>query len=153
MRRVDLHAAGLRQVGVVVTARKLGACRPGLVIAAFGLGAPTRDVWVKMIEAMILPHELEAVKEALAGIQIFGLTVVDVQGTGGGGASPQGQGKGSGIQRKLKVMLAVGDEQVQPALEALQKGRGPDAPAGGVYVAPLEDVVRIRTGERGHEAL
>ena len=137
----------------MAAARKLGACRPGPVTAAFGLGDPTRDVWVKMIEAMILPHELEAVKEALAGVQIFGLTVVDVQGTGGGGASPQGQGKGSGIQRKLKVMLAVGDEQVQPALEALQKGRGQDAPAGGVYVAPLEDVVRIRTGERGHEAL
>ena len=108
---------------------------------------------MKMIEAMILPHELEAVKEALAGVQIFGLTVVDVQGTEGRGASPEGMAKRSGIQRKIKVMLAVGDEQVQPALEALQKGRGQDAPAGGVYVAPLEDVVRIRTGERGHEAL
>ena len=131
------------------------ACRSGLcdVIAAFGLGAPTRYVWVKMIEAMILPHELEAVKEALAGVQIIGLTVVDVQGTEGRFASPEGMAKRSGIQRKIKVMLAVGDEQVQPALEALREGRGQDAPAGGVYVAPLEDVVRIRTGERGHEAL
>ena len=108
---------------------------------------------MKMIEATILSHELEAVKEALAGIQIIGLTVVDVQGTLGQGASSQEQEKGSGIQRKLKVMLAVEDEQVQPAMEALKKGRGQDAPAGGVYVAPLEDVVRIRTGERGHEAL
>ena len=115
---------------------------------------------MKMIEAVIRPERLEDVMEALAEVEVFRLTVSDVQGF----ARQKGQTLETGsarvetrLQRKIKLEIAVNEEFVEVTLNAIAKAgkTGPKGVVGDgkVFILPLEDVVRIRTGERGGAAI
>ena len=109
---------------------------------------------MKMIEAVVAPERLGDVKEALSRVEVFRLTVSDVtgleRGTGLNGA------KGGDFEPRARVRLeiAVNEGFVRPTVEAIRSACGGSEGGGGrVYVHELRDVVRVRTGERGPEAI
>ena len=112
---------------------------------------------MKKIEAIIKPEHLDGIRIALQEKGIIGMTVTEVQG--------RGQQKGISLQwrageyhveflEKLKLDLVVKDEDVEPAIAAIMSiaktGKIGD---GKIFIYPVEDVVRISTGERGKEAI
>ena len=115
---------------------------------------------MKLILAIIQPSKLEAVKEALNKVEVFRLTVVDVQGFGrqkGQSELYRGHELTVNMLRKVQLQIAVNEDFVEPTINAVisaarsgAEGRIGD---GKIFVLPLEDVVRIRTGERGPEAI
>jgi nitrogen regulatory protein P-II 2 len=115
---------------------------------------------MKLIIAIIQPHRLEAVKQALADIEVFRLTVMDVQGFGrqrGQSEIYRGHEFSVNLLRKVQLMIAVNDAFLEPTIEAIIKGgrtgQAGEIGDGKIFVLPLEDCVRIRTGERGGEAI
>jgi nitrogen regulatory protein P-II 1 len=115
---------------------------------------------VKLILAIIQPTCLEAVKEALSGVEVFRLTVADVQGFGrqkGYTEVFRGHGVTVNLLRKIELQIAVNEDFVEPTVNAiLQAGRSsPKGKIGDgkIFILPLEDCIRIRTGERGPEAI
>jgi len=112
---------------------------------------------MKLIIAIIQPGRLEAVRNALNDVEIFRLTVMDCQGFGrqkGQLEFNRGRETASSLIRKIQLQIAVNDEFVEPAIESiLTGGRTGEIGDGKVFVVPLDDVVRIRTGERGSEAI
>jgi nitrogen regulatory protein P-II 1 len=115
---------------------------------------------MKLIIAIIQPNRLEAVKAALAEVEVFRLTVMDVQGFGrqrGQTEVFRGHELTVNLVRKVQLMIAVNDVFLQPTIDAIIKG-GRTGPTGAIgdgkiFVLPLEDCIRIRTGERGGEAI
>ncbi|PKQ38111.1 MAG: transcriptional regulator [Actinobacteria bacterium HGW-Actinobacteria-1] len=112
---------------------------------------------MKKIEAIVRPERLEAVKEALIGLGHAGLTVTEVKGHGiQKGITQQWRGQEYSIDLlpKVMVMAVVHDHEVSDALrvisEAARTGMIGD---GKIFVSPVEDIVRIRTGETGTEAV
>ena len=115
---------------------------------------------MKLIIALIQPSRLEAVKEALTDVEVFRLTVMDCQGFGrqkGHAEVYRGHEIAVSLVRKVQLQIAVNDDFVEPTISAIVKGgRTGDAGQigdGKIFVLPLEDCVRIRTGERGPEAI
>ncbi len=115
---------------------------------------------MKLIIAIIQPNRLEAVKTALAEVEVFRLTVMDVQGFGrqrGQTEAYRGHEFAVNLVRKVQLMIAVNDPFLDPTVEAIIKaGRSGDSGQigdGKIFVVPLEDCIRIRTGERGGEAI
>jgi len=115
---------------------------------------------MKLIMAVIQPHRLEAVKQALAEVEVFRLTVMDVQGFGRERAQAEvyrGHELSVNLSRKVQLLIAVNDNFVEPTINAILKGgrTGPTGEIGDgkIFVLPLEDCIRIRTGERGGEAI
>ncbi|MBI4650591.1 P-II family nitrogen regulator [Candidatus Desantisbacteria bacterium] len=115
---------------------------------------------MKKIEAIIQPSRLEAVKEALNEVEVTRMTVTDVQGFGrqkGHTEIYRGQEYTINFVRKIKIEIAVNDEFVQPAVDAIIKAArtGEDGKIGDgkIFILPLEEVIRVRTGERGKEAI
>lgn len=114
---------------------------------------------MKLIIAIIQPARLEAVKDALAAIEVFRLTIVDCQGFGRqkGQREINRTEQGILLTRKIQLQIAVNEDFVQPTIQAISSaGRSPGAGQigdGKIFVLPLEDCVRIRTGERGPEAI
>ena len=114
---------------------------------------------MKMIEAIIQPAKLEAVKEALSAVEVVRLTISDVQGFGrqkGHTEVYRGHEYTVNLLRKVKLQVAVNDEFIEPTVEAIVKaGRSGDGKVGDgkIFILPLEDCVRIRTGERGPDAI
>ena len=115
---------------------------------------------MKLIIAVIQPTKLEAVKEALSKVEVFRLTVTDVQGFGrekGSAEVYRGHEVTVNVLRKIELQIAVNEDFVEPTISAiLQASRsGPDGMIGDgmIAVLPLVDCVRIRTGERGPEAI
>jgi len=115
---------------------------------------------MKLIIAIIQPHRLEAVKQALAEVEVFRLTVMDVQGFGrerGHAEAFRGREFTVNLTRKVQLMIAVNDHFLEPTIDAIIKGArtGPQGQVGDgkIFVLPLEDCIRIRTGERGGEAI
>ena len=112
---------------------------------------------MKYIIAIIQPHRLEAVREALAAIGVQGMTVTEVRGFGRQkGQTEIYRGAEYKMQYvpKVKVELAVGasvaDAVVEAIGESARTGRIGD---GKVFVLPLEGALRVRTGEMGADAL
>jgi nitrogen regulatory protein P-II 2 len=115
---------------------------------------------MKLIVAIIQPSKLEAVKDALSEVEVFRLTVSDVQGFGrqkGHTEVYRGHEYTVNLLRKVKLEIAVNDDFAEATIEAIAKagktgeeGRIGD---GKIFVIPLDEVVRIRTGERGAEAV
>ena len=112
------------------------------------------------IVAIVQPSRLEAVKESLSKVEVFRLTVGDVQGLGrqkGHTEVYRGHEYQVNLIRKVKLEIVVNDEFVEPTIEAIIKGgrTGDEGKIGDgkIFVMPLDDVVRIRTGERGSEAI
>ncbi len=114
---------------------------------------------MKLIIAIIQPHHLESVKTALSKVEVFRLTIMDCQGFGHQYGIPQyGLEEFSGnLRRKIQLQVAVNEEFVQPTIDALVSGaRTGDAGEigdGKIFVLPLDDCIRIRTGESGPDAI
>ena len=112
---------------------------------------------MKLVIAIIKPFKLDEVKEALSQVGIEGMTVTEVKGFGrqkGHTEIYRGSEYTVDFLPKVKIELAVPTEQVGPVVEAIAKwaktGKIGD---GKIFVLPLEDVLRIRTEERGDAAV
>ena len=112
---------------------------------------------MRKIEAIIKPFKLDEVKEALHAIGIQGMTVTEVKGFGrqkGHTELYRGAEYVVDFLPKIKIEIAIGDDLVDKAVgaidEAANTGRIGD---GKIFVLNLEEVVRIRTGERGPDAV
>jgi len=115
---------------------------------------------MKLIIAIIQPNRLEAVKAALADVEVFRLTVMDVQGFGrqkGHTEVYRGHEITVNLLRKVQLQIAVNDEFVEPTINAIIKGgrtgQSGEIGDGKIFVLPMDDCIRIRTGERGGEAI
>ena len=112
---------------------------------------------MKMITAVIKPFKLEEVREALAECGVNGLTVTEVKGFGrqkGHTELYRGAEYVVDFLPKVKVEAAVDDALVERAIEAIEgAARTGKIGDGKIFVAALEQVVRIRTGETGVQAL
>lgn len=115
---------------------------------------------MKKIEAIIKPFKLDDVKEALQEIGLQGMTVVEAKGFGrqkGHTEVYRGHEFTVNLLRKVELQIAVNDEFVQPTVDAIIRGgrtgdKG-EIGDGKIFILPLEDCIRIRTGERGKEAI
>ena len=112
---------------------------------------------MRKIEAIIKPFKLDEVKEALHAIGIQGMTVTEVKGFGrqkGHTELYRGAEYVVDFLPKIKIEIAVGDDLVDKVVgaivEAANTGRIGD---GKIFVLPLEEVIRIRTGERAPDAV
>lgn len=137
--------------------RFLGLLGPSLIL---GLLAFRSIVSMKLIIAIIQPTRLEAVKTALTEVEVFRLTVMDVQGFGrqkGHTEVYRGHEIAVNLLRKVQLQIAVNDEFVEPTINAIIKGgrtgKSGEIGDGKIFVLPMDDCVRIRTGERGGEAI
>ena len=150
------------------------AARPFSRLSAIGMGYATLRVqgakpgeWVasgteaqkrmKKVEAIIKPFKLDEVKEALHEIGIQGLTVTEAKGFGrqkGHTELYRGAEYVVDFLPKVKIEIVMDDALVERAVEAIQQaahtGRIGD---GKIFVLPVEDAIRIRTGEKGGDAI
>jgi nitrogen regulatory protein P-II 1 len=112
---------------------------------------------MKKIEAIIKPFKLDEVKEALAREGIQGMTVSEVKGFGrqkGHTELYRGAEYVVDFLPKIKIELLVDDQHAGPACRVIEEmGRTGRIGDGKIFVLPVEDAVRIRTGERGPEAI
>ena len=115
---------------------------------------------MKLIIAVIQPSKLEDVKAALSEVEVVRLTIMDVQGFGrqkGQTEVYRGREISVNLLRKVQLQIAVNEAFVEPTINAIIKGgRTGDSGQigdGKIFVLPLEDCIRIRTGERGGEAI
>ncbi|PQO34799.1 transcriptional regulator [Bremerella cremea] len=115
---------------------------------------------MKLVIAIIQPSRLEAVKEALTEVEVFRLTVMDCQGFGrqkGHTEVYRGHEFTVNLLRKVQLQIAVNEDFVEPTIDAIVKGartgdKG-EIGDGKIFVVPMDDCIRIRTGERGPEAI
>jgi nitrogen regulatory protein P-II 1 len=112
---------------------------------------------MKKIEAIIKPFKLDEVKEALQDIGIQGITVTEAKGFGrqkGHTELYRGAEYVVDFLPKVKIEIVLADDRVEPAVEAIQKaartGRIGD---GKIFVLSVDEVIRIRTGETGADAI
>jgi len=112
---------------------------------------------MKKVEAIIKPFKLDEVKESLAEIGVHGMTVTEVKGfgrTGGKKEVYRGSAYVVDFVPKVKLEIVVPDDGVRQVvtaiMEAAKTGRIGD---GKIFVSPMEDVIRIRTGETGEDAI
>ena len=112
---------------------------------------------MKKIEAIIKPFKLDDVKEALQEIGLQGMTVVEARGFGrqkGHTELYRGAEYVVDFLPKLKIEVVVADDQVEGALEAIQKAAKTGKIGDGkIFVLDVQNVVRIRTGETGAAAV
>jgi nitrogen regulatory protein P-II 2 len=116
---------------------------------------------MKLIIAIIQPNKLEDVKKALSEVEVVRLTIMDVQGFGRQKGQAEVLYKRNeftlNLLRKVQLMIAVNESFVEPTINAIIKGGRTGATGeigdGKIFVLPLEDCIRIRTGERGGEAI
>jgi len=112
---------------------------------------------MKKIEAIIKPFKLDEVKESLSGIGVQGLTVSEVKGFGrqkGHTELYRGAEYVVDFLPKVKLEVIVPDDRVADVVEAIEKA----AKTGGIgdgkiFVLPVDEIIRIRTGERGNDAI
>ena len=112
---------------------------------------------MKRIQAVIQPHKLDEVKEALSAVGVEGVTLSDVRGHGrqkGHTEIYRGQEYTIDFLPKVELDMVVADANVEQVIQvitkAAQSGKIGD---GKIFVSPVEDAVRIRNGDRGDAAL
>jgi nitrogen regulatory protein P-II 1 len=112
---------------------------------------------VKQVTAIIKPFKLDEVREALAEVGVSGLTVTEVKGFGrqkGHTELYRGAEYVVDFLPKIRVEVVLPDEQVENAIEAIVKAsRTGKIGDGKIFVTPVEQAIRIRTGESDNEAL
>ena len=112
---------------------------------------------MKKVEAVVRPHLLDAVKTALQEVGVVGMTVTEVKGFGrqkGHTETYRGSEYKVDFLPKVKIEAVVPAEIVEKAIEAvLRTAKTGKFGDGKVFVTNLDDAVRIRTGERGEDAL
>ena len=105
---------------------------------------------MKLIQAVVDPEALLLVQQELNRVEVFRLTVSDVE------VYERGDGPGMTFDARpgIRLEIAVNENFVRPTLEALYRAlEGDESDRSRVYVLPLKDAIRIRTGERGPEAI
>jgi nitrogen regulatory protein P-II 1 len=112
---------------------------------------------IKKIEAFIREESLDAVKDALQSIGIVGMNIHEVRGHGRQGGielSWRGTSYHMDLLPKMQVNIVLSEHNVEKAVEAItQAARTGKSGDGLIFIYPVDDVIRIRTGERGREAL
>lgn len=112
---------------------------------------------MKMILAVIRPHRLQDVKQALSDMGIHGMTVTDVRGSGrqkGQVERYRGSEYRVDLLPKCRLEVAVSDSQMEEAVQTIRKAAySGEIGDGKVFILPLEDSLRIRTGEQGEGSL
>ena len=112
---------------------------------------------MKMVTAIIKPFKLDEVRESLSDIGVQGITVTEVKGFGrqkGHTELYRGAEYVVDFLPKVKIEAAVADDLIERAIEAIEtSARTGKIGDGKIFVSDLEQVVRIRTGETGKEAL
>jgi nitrogen regulatory protein P-II 1 len=118
---------------------------------------PKQEPAMKKIEAIIKPFKLDEVKEALQEVGVQGITVTEAKGFGrqkGHTELYRGAEYVVDFLPKVKIEIVLVDDQVDRAVEAIQKaartGRIGD---GKIFISTIEEVIRIRTGETGQDAI
>jgi len=142
------HALGTTTGRAV--ARRTGTSR----VAGRTLASQTR---MKRIDAIIKPFKLDDVKERLAAVGVQGITVNEVKGFGrqkGHTELYRGAEYVVDFLPKVQISVLVADERVSETVDAIVDGaRTGRIGDGKIFITPVEDVVRIRTGERGPDAV
>jgi len=112
---------------------------------------------MKKVEAIIRPHLLDAVRTALQAVEVVGMTISEVQGYGrqrGHTETYRGTEYQIEFIPKTKIEVVVPDEMEEATVEAIIKtARTGKFGDGKIFVVSLDDVIRIRTGERGEAAI
>jgi len=112
---------------------------------------------MKKIEAIVKPFKLDEVKNALTKIGVQGMTVTEVKGFGrqkGHTESYRGTEYSIDFLPKSKIELIVSDELVNQAIETIERAAKTGKIGDGkIFLSPIEEVIRIRTGERGKGAI
>ena len=112
---------------------------------------------MKLVVAIVKPHRLDEVKEALQDLGVNGLTTTDVEGFGRQRGHPEiyrGAEYRVDFVPKVKVEVLCDDDQVSGVVDAVAKAaRTGKIGDGKIWVVPIEQVMRIRTGEMGPDAL
>ena len=112
---------------------------------------------MKLVTAIIKPFKLDEVREALSSIGVQGITVTEVKGFGrqkGHTELYRGAEYVVDFLPKVKIEAAISDDLVDRVIEAIESAaRTGNIGDGKIFVTPLEQVVRVRTGETGKEAL
>jgi nitrogen regulatory protein P-II 1 len=121
------------------------------------VAATQEEPEMKKVEAIIKPFKLDEVKDALGEVGIQGMTVTEVKGfgrTGGKKEVYRGSAYVVDFVPKVKVEVVVPDSQVAQVVEAIEKaGKTGRIGDGKIFVYGLEEAIRIRTGERGEDAI
>jgi nitrogen regulatory protein P-II 1 len=112
---------------------------------------------MKKIEAIIKPYKLDEVKQALSKIGIQGMTVSEVKGFGrqkGHTEIYRGAEYKIDFLAKVKIELITADEIVPQVIETIERSAKTGKIGDGkIFIFPVEEVIRIRTGERGRDAI
>ena len=129
----------------------------GIITAVLSLAQRRANRGMKKIEAIIKPFKLDEVKERLHEVGIKGITVTEAKGFGrqkGHTELYRGAEYAVDFLPKIKIEVVMEDDQVDQAVEAIQAsaftGRIGD---GKIFVSTIDQAIRIRTGEKGSEAL
>jgi nitrogen regulatory protein P-II 1 len=112
---------------------------------------------MKMIVAIIQPEKLESVKQSLFNAEVHKMTVSRVHGCGqqaGYSEHYRGQVKQVNLLEKIRIEIAVNDDFVKPTINAVIKAaKSGNIGDGKIFVMPLEECIRIRTDEKGKDAI
>ena len=112
---------------------------------------------MKKIETIIKPHKLDEVKQALTRIGVQGMTVIEVKGFGrqkGHTEVYRGAEYKIDFLPKSKIELITVDEMVPQVIETIERAAKTGKIGDGkIFISPVEEVIRIRTGERGRDAI
>ncbi|WP_018153775.1 MULTISPECIES: P-II family nitrogen regulator [Methanothermococcus] len=112
---------------------------------------------MKKVEAIIRPERLDIVKNALSDAGYVGMTVSEVKGRGiQGGIVERYRGREYIVDLlpKIKIEMAVNDEDVEKVIDIIcENAKTGEFGDGKIFVIPIEEVVRVRTGERGNDAI
>ena len=112
---------------------------------------------MKLVTAIIKPFKLDEVREALAAVGVQGITVTEVKGFGrqkGHTELYRGAEYVVDFLPKVKVEAAISDGLLEQVIEAIEKSASTGKIGDGkIFISPIEEVIRIRTGETGEDAL
>jgi nitrogen regulatory protein P-II 1 len=150
MKRADTDGARLRALGTVDAGARSG-------ITSRASARTDRRPLMKKVEAIIKPFKLDEVKEALQEVGLKGMTVTEVKGFGrqkGHTELYRGAEYVVDFLPKVKIEVIVEDDILDRAVEAIQTAAKTDRIGDGkIFIFDVQDIVRIRTGERGGDAL
>ena len=112
---------------------------------------------MKKVEAIIRPFKLDEVKIALVNAQVVGMTVTEVRGFGRQkGQTERYRGSEYTVEflQKLKIEIVIDDDQVDMVVDKLlSAAKTGEIGDGKIFISPVDNIIRIRTGESGSEAI